>query len=337
MRKVLVSLMSKQTYPNLLLIKENRFKDVDNYIFINTDFTIENKYFDNILNALNFTENDILNIKFEQEDSIVEMYKELNKENLDPNAKYLLNITGGTKLMALGVLNYFTGRMKEVEAFYLAFDSPSFQQIFPFGQENTFQLTYDVSLEEYLKCYGVKELKLHRNFTIAPDKPEDLLPLDKEGVARKWRQTNDKDRLEKYYIENQWFEEYSFQKIKEAHNIPDHQIAFNVKFNHSSSNVENQFDVMFIHDLKLHVVECKIGGLWKNDMFKSAAYKLSAITEDLGLSIQGYLFSKNDNFHSRGQIKDMYKKRADSMNIKLLDENHIAPNKIIDHLKVLIS
>jgi len=340
MKKVLVSLMSAQTLPNFMLIKDTRFQDVDEYLFINTDFTIKKGIFSNILNALGFLKGDYENIVV-KEDSRKDIYEKIDHKNLDHSAKYLINCTGGTKLMSLWTLEYFQTKMKDIEAYYLTFPKPTYQRIFPYGKEEVFTLSHEISLLDYLLCYGVEVDQFVEDVLPPMHTPEELIKLEYEDYKATIRSIRNIDDYGRYYRHNQWFEQYIYEKIKEELNVPDNQIDFNVKFKHSDAEVENEFDVMFIYRNKLHVVEAKVGGFIPKSkgkgLFYSSAYKLVAVKRNFGLFIQGYIFTieqlRNKNTN---QWITSYKKRTDSLNIKLLDGKNIYPDKVKQEIRRLI-
>ena len=356
MKKILVSLISQQTLPNFMLIKDEKFQNVDEYIFVNTELTIKRGIYDNLLSALGLAEEQYRSITV-KEDSRENIREKIAAENLDAQNSYVINMTGGTKPMSLWTLEYFQENMEQLEAYYLTFPKPTYKRTFPYGSEATFELSYEISLKEYLDCYGVEIENNEINYTLteAPHPPEELVSLSPKSLRRKIKETPNPSQYGRYYTGNQWFEEYLYKMLKSALPIKDNQIAFGVKFKHTDAEVENEFDIMFIYKNKLHVVEAKTAGFLSKqrkctkcnqmfqdkekgkDLYYSSLYKLTAVKRNFGLFIQGYIFTK-DKLRQENKVDWMvgYKRRADSLSIKLLDGKHIFPRQIKDQIISLI-
>jgi hypothetical protein len=76
----------------------------------------------------------------------------------DPNTEVLLNITGGTKIMALGAYNYFLSKFSETtKVFYLDGGKNQFRQIYPPIEKNIISHNYKIDLATYLKSNGVRD------------------------------------------------------------------------------------------------------------------------------------------------------------------------------------
>lgn len=106
MSKTLVSIISAQTIPNVLFIKE-MFEQGDKLMFISSQKMSAN--IDWILNALNLGDVEIQRIVFENTDDEErwDVMCEKIKTYLSPDEKYLVNLTGGTKYMDFAVSEVF--------------------------------------------------------------------------------------------------------------------------------------------------------------------------------------------------------------------------------------
>lgn len=150
-RKVIVSIVSEQTIPNVLFIKEKNF--ADKYYFISTKKMEEKNTTAHILDALDLKEgHDIIEVI---EDSLLDIDEKLVKElDIDDEDEVLVNITGGTKIMSLGVYNYFS-RNGTAGIFYIPIGKNEIRQIFPIRKNKQTIINQRTNLLEYLKSYGV--------------------------------------------------------------------------------------------------------------------------------------------------------------------------------------
>lgn len=175
-KKILVSLVSHQTIPNVLFIKE--IKDVDFHLFISTPEMEKRGVTQRIIEACG---DNILNTKTFEVDEYNLKEFELRIENLltpDPKVEVYLNITGGTKIMSLGAYNYFIQKYPITKVFYLDGGKNQFRQIYPQIENNIVPHNYKIDLSTYLIANGVKDgarrnyelkdilkrNKTHRNF-----------------------------------------------------------------------------------------------------------------------------------------------------------------------------
>lgn len=153
---ILVNLVSEQTIPNVQFIKWFYKKYTKNItvLFISTEAMEKRQKSECIKNALKG-----LQYFINYEDTILTDENDISKtENVlkyfFENHKYknfIVNITGGTKLMSLAVYQFFHNK-ENTEIYYQAIGK-SLQQLYPVQQK------YDVfevlTLEEYLAAHGI--------------------------------------------------------------------------------------------------------------------------------------------------------------------------------------
>lgn len=151
-RKVIVSLVSEQTIPNILFIKEKG--NADFYFFITTEKMEGRKVTDNIINSLQIDGNHTKRIEV-IEDSVKDIDDKLVQQlEFDDDDDLLINITGGTKVMSLAVYNFFS-RSGAGEIFYIPIGKNEIRQIFPLRKNRISAINCSVNLLEYLTAYGV--------------------------------------------------------------------------------------------------------------------------------------------------------------------------------------
>lgn len=128
------------------------------------------------------------------------------------------------------------------------------------------------------------------------------------------------------YLTGGWFEEYVFATVKDKLHLKDDKIGFNIHI--SRDNTQNEFDVMFVCENALYVIECKTS--LNSTSLLNALYKLSALKKDFGLWVKSYLFTLDDLRDSNGNIKEVYEKRASLLGIKLVDRVILKDKKEIN-------
>jgi Domain of unknown function (DUF1887). len=120
MQKILISILSDYLQPNFLLIKEMSGK-YDKLIFITTSKMMELDKGLFLEKALGIQESSSLRISV-VEDDLEDLNTNLKENNFSNSDEYIINLTGGTKIMSIGVYNFFKD-----------FDKSSFYYI-PFGK-----------------------------------------------------------------------------------------------------------------------------------------------------------------------------------------------------------
>lgn len=293
-RKVIVSLISDQTIPNILFIKEKGYANF--YYFITTEIMEKRGIVSNIIKALNLPEEKIKKIEV-IEDSVKDIDDKLVTHLIyEDDDELLVNITGGTKIMSLAVYNFFT-RSGSGDIFYIPIGKNEIKHIFPLRKNRVSEITNRVTLLEYLTAYGVKvkdssfqskntllktkeeTSNLFKSFLSNRDKmfkaaetirianlrgkriTKEKLPEFYEvanvfnEVGVNWVTNNEVSKDETKYITGEWFEEYVYPRIKGWLDKSDDEIALGLQ--HLKNDTPNEYDIMFTHNNALYVIECK--------------------------------------------------------------------------------
>lgn len=156
MSRVLVSLVSHQTIPNILLIKDQI--PFDQYLFISTkemekEGASRSEW---IIETCGLSKDDCT-IEQVKEDDLDDIRTKLDQLKLDFTAtEILVNITGGTKIMTLAVFNYFSAK-SQVNFLYKHIKNYAFINL----KEPTVVLPIKTSLtvKEYLQANGILTTK----------------------------------------------------------------------------------------------------------------------------------------------------------------------------------
>lgn len=158
MKRILVSLISEQTVPNVLVA--NHFKP-DVYWFVTTKKMEKEKRTDSTIKALELRGHHLSSTNmvkfFVDQDSITHCIERFEEEvdSIGEEVNYCVNITGGNKVMALGAVEVFRNIGEKVIIGYMPLGKNEFIQVYPRKKPfKTFFLDTKLSLREYLACYG---------------------------------------------------------------------------------------------------------------------------------------------------------------------------------------
>lgn len=105
MKRVLVNIVSKQTIPNYLFIKDKVLPG-DNLLFITTKEMEKGYITQNIITALGYGESCVIDkIILKDEENYLQIIEDIKP---DKGTKYLVNLTGGTKFVSSTVKDLFS-------------------------------------------------------------------------------------------------------------------------------------------------------------------------------------------------------------------------------------
>ena len=357
MNRIIVSIISEQTIPNYLFIKE-MFQDGDSLLFISSRKFQERITW--IQQTLKIADDLVQSIIFPEggEERWNDMDAELTKV-LSPECDYMVNLTGGTKYMTLLVLSVFEKYRSRF--FYIPF--PQNTLLEPL-KNDSISLTYRLRVDEYLSNYHVTftEKKLTEseeycdylferflngslNYKLIDDLRsyrnvkkkaifdiENCIPTERypriEGLndflTNIQFPIEDKGFLKKNefeYLTGGWFEEFVYYKIQRYVNPQD--IKLGVLIKRTENRNQNDLDVVFTSGNKLFVIECKTG-IAGVKMFNETVYKATAIKEAvLGLSANTFIVSlvpKNEDLEKTARNMGIhYKCREDITGDRMME------------------
>lgn len=346
MKQYLVSLISEQTIPNILFIKS--VSNIDAYIFISTKRMQQQGTLSWILSVcpeikqlqeLVVNEASFTDIQHSMEDFLHAMPGE---------ASFVLNLTGGNKLMALAAYECFRSRQSHI--FYLPPLQNMIQQLYPIANAKFRDIEVQLSPKDFFAAYGM-ELEaantepmavgfLDRMFgyfarSANPDYQDllsklgskaespELLVLAQEiagviGISQK--QLN--EPFWRSFVKGTWFEEYLASHLKQAD--PKIQILSNCML--QKANIKNEIDLAFTYHNRLYIVEAKASA--KSKDITQFLYKLEAVNSDFGLfpkSLLAVASAESERMFKRSGIPRL---RAGKMGITLLTYNDLQPENI---------
>ena len=152
MKKTIINIVSAQTLPNYLFVKQ-MYEQKDKIVWI----VSSNKKVQQAMSSLSSNLSDITNqqkISLEEgSEENVDCITNLLKKEMPINDNYYVNLTGGTKLMAIAVYNFFKNNCKNASFFYIPLPRNIIKNIMT--QEEK-EITYRISISEYLSLYDMK-------------------------------------------------------------------------------------------------------------------------------------------------------------------------------------
>lgn len=331
MKTVLVTIISGQVIPNLLLINElkSRYSDL---LFITTpemegsgdSQKCRSRWLER---AANLEENSVERI-IVKEDDWMDIDAKLKTVSFNDQTRYIVNLTGGTKVMTLAVFGYFAHPGNVI--YYIPFPKNEYRELYPDRSGQPVPIKYSCTLNQYLLGHGVfytcrMETEFTREETLAffekvreAGFQMDLVPEIKMAH----------DMIEpshKAYYSGGWFEEFVFWKIRDIYKLKDRQMALGVCLyrNPEDSESDNEYDVIFTFRNALYVIECKssLGSakMSRTNLDKSL-YKLGAVTKDFGLKVKSYVFTLTQLRNDREEWPQKMEKRREILGIgKIID------------------
>lgn len=338
--------------------------DFDQYYFITTQKMESLSKSDSIIDACALPKNKTTKIMV-VEDSLKDLFNKLSTIKISEDDDCFINLTGGTKLMTLCVHKYFFENYKDnSNFFYMPIGKNSIVKVHPFdpSKKYIFPIEYRLDLKRYLNAVGLKiDDNSKFSSTVANFQTANKIfnlhlhnGLDYEAVSSLRKMTaacNDQSqkidisgnnkivnlvkltetfntakltRQQADYITGCWFEEYVYYLIKTHLHLNDNSIATSLII------ANNEFDVMFILNNSLFVIECKTG--LKNlftgkSIINETVYKSAALNKKFGLQAKSYIFTLDTSLRSvKGDFKESVQKRLNENNIKLADRK-ILSNK----------
>ena len=339
--KILVSIISEHLIPNYHLYQHFK-NEIDRNIFISSKKMEKAGYSENLKTLVSpDIKTDIIILN--NGNDFESISNDLNSSDIfTPDNEYIVNITGGTKLISLAVFNHF--KTLNSEFYYVAIGTNSCQKFHP-KQEQPIRFKHKISLSEYMRLYGYyietdnslqkDEAQTKRLFNSVKQKNFNSLSVApvRDAFTDSFALTAPS---EKEYYTGGWFEEYLFITVKQLLNLEDSQIGLNVKVkrNPTRPNNDNEFDIMFVNNNRLYVIECKSSIGKKKEHKKnleSFLYKLAAEIKDMGLQVTPMLAVT-----AKAEVHPSIRNRAELLNIHLLGAEKLDNNQLFNtYIKLL--
>lgn len=291
--KVAVLLISRQNLPNLLFIKE--FKGFDRFVFLTTGAMRKSGQMEALIYAAKINGRDVSEIEVDPE-NMQTTYEILQRSNWSATNEYFVNLTGGTKMMALATHLFFS-KLPASRMYYMPIHAPYLLELAP--SSNQIPLDKSVSLIEYLDCHGARIIESNKNWKSK---------TDEASVAMEHLQNNQNPYFlrinvpnptpeEKRFFDGEWLEIWLAGVIHSWLGIPEKNILSGVKL--SKRNVSNnsyyEYDIMFMRNNRLFVGECKYfrGQNFRLHKIHKELFKFASMNNQLGLSSKPFIVIGN--------------------------------------------
>jgi hypothetical protein len=153
--QVLLCLLSEQPVPNLLAV--HLFRPA-RLLLVETAYVGRRKGAENFLRALDaggvhYEAGAVTRLSLAEEDSLVAMEACLERvKDLFADREILVNLTGGTKPMALGTFRFFSRNGWNARFLYTNVSRP--QEVLDLETQKATRCAHELSLEEFLCAYG---------------------------------------------------------------------------------------------------------------------------------------------------------------------------------------
>jgi hypothetical protein len=336
MGNILVSLISDQAIPNLEMIKE---KPVDSYLFILTEQMKEKLGW--LKEAAGLNDSSVIQELIVDAFSFEDIDKKLS-DIVSDDHHYLVNLTGGTKIMSLAVSDFF--KNMDCELLYIPGKNDSYVRIFPGIKKPYFSFKTKITLEEYILAYGFT-IRHKGSLLTSTEQTEKVFNYflnhfnhEKDGEALKilYKKREEKKSFQHFtddfevpgfltrlhfipnqpdylskseikYLTGEWFEDYVYTLVKNFYKLSEEEIGVGWHLQKGENNVPNEFDVLFIKDKKLNIIECKTSvfssAVDKKNIITETIYKVDALRNNLGLFAKTNIFTLSDLNKSDASIK----------------------------------
>lgn len=323
----IVSIVSKQIIPNLLLIKELRAAEQNHY-FITTEEMENQKKSEAIIRAAGIPGDkvNIIKVSWENPRDILSVFNQYFSHA--PDEHFHVNLTGGTKIMSLMVYEYF--RDKPSTFYYVPLGGKYYEQ-FDRNLKPRFQaLFYRLTLNDYFSCCGLRFESRDEMAFVQKKAFEIFNKFKGNGFHREnfpWRIARNNLNLpvNDDNLIGTWFEEFVFYYFKEKYNLNDNYIRCGVKI-YDPENVfnDNEVDVMFVYENKLHLIECKafISGGTQWNRIQHICYRLALINKYFDLNTIAFMSTLERMRRNNGDFSPELKRKCELLNLQLPMDVH---------------
>ena len=322
----LVSIISDQAVPNLLFIKQFTQPD-SHFYFISSQEMEEKQATRNLKAALKLPEKKCHTIVIDANDALL-VFDQLKGHAFPSDEDYLINLTGGNKLMSQMVFQHFLDF--DSRMYYAPIGSQDYQVLYPEVERIPKDQSIKTSLDDYLRAYGfvAKSSLVYYEGKPAPDSlMRQVIKTGHPAKVKSILQASQQDYkgFDKGYLMGEWFELYCYKFFREAFSLSDNQIACSVGVKRADSDTpfehDNEFDLMFIHQNDLYVFECKVytQGKITTRKISQPMFKLASLTQKFGLKCKKYMAVLGEFSRDTDSVRQLENLRLNLEIAKILD------------------
>ncbi len=382
--KTIVSIVSEQTVPNYLFIKEMMEQD-DELLFVTSNNMKMKEKINFIVAVAKIEAERTKTMILENEKDFSSMCEQIVKE-IDPQKSYSVNLTGGTKLMSMAVKRAFDNSgAKNVEMYYIPFPD---NKILNLNTGNEMDINCRLKVREYIELHGLtcsnptnrdyhyaekskeffdqfieEDEAFHKNIRLLLKCQNDerisrklkkskkvtftdLFENNKEEVIREnserlkefvrqiWGDTVQEIGKEQLrFITGGWFEYFIYDLVKESVANDDVVCGMNIwRQTEGKKEVPNELDIVYMHDNRMYIIECKTGGIGANGgvSVNDIVYKGETIRKRLGLA-NNFVIVNASRIENNQKENDMNDK-AKQYGIRYFDREKIMNGELVREL-----
>jgi len=319
----IISIVSEQTIPNVLFIKDYQTKAAD-FLFLTTKDMERKQKTQAIIDASGIGNLPVNKIVIE-EDEIKQIIAQLAENGFHEknDHQFLVNLTGGTKMMTMAVYDYFS-RCNSL-FYYLPIGKNQIIELDKKFNQKNLELQSRLKLYEYLVANGITYSQKDA-FSYMRQATEKIFAAYKQagfrfdGFPTELAQELSRFEEKPENVPGTWFEEYVYYQLKSNLAIQEDKIANSVMI-YKDREIpfnDNEFDIMFVSENELHVIECKVNLSSGNQKQKldTALHKLGAISKNFGLRTNSYVFTLSNLHNYYGKLNGRLLRKCEILNVK---------------------
>lgn len=285
---IIVSILSDQPVPNLRLIKHFGGNGVT-HIFLSTTKVEEAGISENLRLAANIDPDQLTKRVIDPANPAL-ISEQLASFQFDRTQTYLVNVTGGTKMMSQLVTNYFTKGFVSVRIVYLDINSGQLSEIYPEPGVSDLGIHSELTLVDYFTVHGYN-YKFPEGLQKRIDFTADLMKSvisnggPKNTPVLHETHTQYDDLSERNYFSGIWFEEWVWSQVRLILDLDEKNLQHGVKLYSRRSNKigsDHEIDVAFIYRSKMYLLECKVFMKYDGKKLNEALFKIASISRNLG-------------------------------------------------------
>lgn len=251
-----------------------------------------------LADALRLRENSFKSYEIDA-NSPTKIIAKLNEIFTTSTEKFIINITGGTKMMSQITHDFFK-KFPNTKIYYWPIEYNYVEQVFPEFKEVYFEKQIELDLTTYLAAHGysyIGQNKLTYKFSRADELFSQVIKKGDSAKVTNIRNAFQPDysKSDKNYLIGGWFEEWLYTLIKKELNLKNSQIAYNLKLKSQYSKrvteSDNEIDIAFVYKNTLYVIECKVFAInsLNNKKITDTIYKISSIRQSMGLKATAFV------------------------------------------------
>lgn len=297
MQTILVTIVSEQTIPNVLFIKEMQ-ETANAFLFITTKKMESDHKSNSIIEACGLRNDRISSLLIDQDSPfMVKKMVETWLENISEQTSFIVNLTGGNKMTTLVIHSLF--KKMNSSFYYIPIGKKSIIQLNEAFEEKVLPITYQLDLHTYLKANGVF-YNSAETFAFTKEQAYRIFEEYKAtGFKREFFPFLTVSKLTESELPREnaagiWFEEYIYYRTCDELKLDEHKSAMSTQFFSELEQPTNdmEFDLVFVLENELYVIECKVS-LGKNPRKTALAslQKLNALTSNFGLTTNLFLIT----------------------------------------------